>query len=108
MTSCHNATVTPTVILNRDVGDIKSSYVSKTCTDKENTGISSVSPEKMTEQTDVVMEMLLNVTECLLQAESMESKMSDELSQVQSQLKATNEHLAKAKEEPAEVKNKNT
>jgi len=131
--SRRNATVTPTVVLNRDVSDDESPCVSETvvlnhdvsdnespcvsetCTDEESTGTLSVSPEETTEQTDAGMEMLLEMTERLLQAEVMLSitreelvKTSDELSQVKSQLTATNEHLAKAQEELAEVKKENT
>ena len=47
MTSHRNGTLT--VVLNHDVGDIESSYVSETCTDEESTAIPSVSSEKTTE-----------------------------------------------------------
>ena len=106
-----SATVTPTIIINIDVDDNESPFISETCTDEENTGTSSVSTEEMTEQTNVGMEILLKMTNHLLQAEAMLSitteeliKMAHELSQVQSQLKAKNKDLAKAKEELPDVK----
>ena len=112
-----NATATRRTVSVVNVADTESSYTSETCTDEDTvTGMLSVSPEEVPEQTDSDSgdEMLLAIIARLFQVEAELSstreelaKTSDELSQVKSELQTTNDQLAEAQAELAEEKKVN-